>query len=1040
MAAADGGGGGGPLRAAGSLRLDVERMQREAQHRWLRPAEICEILRNFGTFQISSEAPNRPPSGSLFLFDRKVLRYFRKDGHNWRKKKDGKTVKEAHEKLKVGSIDVLHCYYAHGEENENFQRRSYWLLEKDFEHVVFVHYLEVKGKGGNRENETTKSNSHVSSSLSSSFSNQSETHLANTGSPSVTSVLTSSYEDYEYDDNHQAVSQFPSLPYFPSLVDGSSNTAMGANLMTSDLHLASSGENRGSQLAVPGFGYTVGNGEVPRANDAKEPRMLDMEWEQLLEQAMSDPDGGTSHPLSAMLAAGNGFMGRDNVNFTQLLDDQTPNSAGPELSPMQFDLQRNLHLERLNAQHQSGMFGEGSYIPKQPLIGSLQAAENLPKVDSFSKWASKELGDVGDLSLGSASNISWCNTTDTGNAVDGPSVSHEIQLDSYAMSPSISQDQLFSILDFSPSWTYPEVDTEVIVTGRFLKSPQEVAKCSWSCMFGEVEVPADVVKDGVLHCTAPPLLHVGRVPFYITCSNRLACSEVREFEYRQDPSSKVSDRSLGTASSLGDGRNEAILHTRLEKLLSSTSAANDYDLYSFHGRNQEKVSKIAFLLEKEEPTNVPEVASYNGSSSVQLLSKQMFLWLIDKLNEDGKGPNVLGKEGQGVLHLAAALGYDWIIKPALEAGAIINFRDVNGWTALHWAAFCGREKTVALLVSLGAASGALTDPSPEFPLGRTAADLASAHGHKGISGFLAESSLTTHLATLTMKDQNTDVATDNSLSKAVQTTTEKAATPDYECDPSLRDSLAALCNATQAADRIHQVFRMQSLQRKQISDHEIDDETGLPVDDLLALASATMQKRGQSDEHHSAAVQIQKNFRKYKKRKEFVNLRQTVVKIQAHVRGHQARKRYKPVVWCVGILEKVILRWKRKGTGLRGFRPDTQNKVPIAQGSPSEDDDYDFLKEGRKQSEVRYEKALVRVKSMVQDPEARNQYRRVLTALEDHRNKQEQVPRSGLSTEGARASFDEEDMIDVDALLGDTLLDDDDAFMSFAFDASPAVS
>lgn len=35
------------------------------------------------------------------MFDRKVLRYFRKDGHNWRKKKDGKTVKEAHERLKV---------------------------------------------------------------------------------------------------------------------------------------------------------------------------------------------------------------------------------------------------------------------------------------------------------------------------------------------------------------------------------------------------------------------------------------------------------------------------------------------------------------------------------------------------------------------------------------------------------------------------------------------------------------------------------------------------------------------------------------------------------------------------------------------------------------------------------------------------------------------------------------------------------------------------------------------------------------------------
>lgn len=41
--------------------------------------------------------------GSLFLFDRKVLRYFRKDGHNWRKKKDGKTVKEAHERLKAST-------------------------------------------------------------------------------------------------------------------------------------------------------------------------------------------------------------------------------------------------------------------------------------------------------------------------------------------------------------------------------------------------------------------------------------------------------------------------------------------------------------------------------------------------------------------------------------------------------------------------------------------------------------------------------------------------------------------------------------------------------------------------------------------------------------------------------------------------------------------------------------------------------------------------------------------------------------------------
>jgi hypothetical protein len=48
--------------------------------------------------------------GNIILFDRKMLRNFRKDGHNWKKKKDGKTVKEAHEHLKVGLSQFLICF------------------------------------------------------------------------------------------------------------------------------------------------------------------------------------------------------------------------------------------------------------------------------------------------------------------------------------------------------------------------------------------------------------------------------------------------------------------------------------------------------------------------------------------------------------------------------------------------------------------------------------------------------------------------------------------------------------------------------------------------------------------------------------------------------------------------------------------------------------------------------------------------------------------------------------------------------------------
>lgn len=95
------------------------------------------------------------------------------------------------------------------------------------------------------------------------------------------------------------------------------------------------------------------------------------------------------------------------------------------------------------------------------------------------------------------------------------------------------------------------------------------------------------------------------------------------------------------------------------------------------------------------------------------------------------------------------------------------------------------------------------------------------------------------------------------------------------------------------------------------------------------------------------------------------------------------RKRYKKIVWTVGILEKVILRWRRKGSGLRGFRSEGALEGTSMQCQPTKEDEYDFLHVGRKQTEARLEKALARVKSMVQYPEARDQYRRILNVVSE---------------------------------------------------------
>lgn len=254
--------------------------------------------------------------------------------------------------------------------------------------------------------------------------------------------------------------------------------------------------------------------------------------------------------------------------------------------------------------------------------------------------------------------------------------------------------------------------------GTFLKSPQDTVKWKLSCMFGEVDVPAEVLADGVLRCYAPEHT-AGRVPFYVTCSNRLACSEVREFEYREKNTQDVD-----TTNPCNGTTHEMLLHVRLGKLLSLGLVSNRNSLSS--SVSEPHISnKIISLMQEDDDEWLPmvkltsEKEFSHGQVKEQLLQKllkvKLHEWLLHKATEDGKRPNILDKEGQGVLHLAAALGYDWAIAPTIAAGVNINVRDVNGWTALHWAACCGRYGPVDMIalkepISLTSSSWILNSP------------------------------------------------------------------------------------------------------------------------------------------------------------------------------------------------------------------------------------------------------------------------------------------------------------------------------------------
>lgn len=66
---------------------------------------LCCTLPILLSHLISLLCGSRPQNGSMILYNRKKVKY-RKDGYCWKKRKDGKTTREDHMKLKVQGVEV----------------------------------------------------------------------------------------------------------------------------------------------------------------------------------------------------------------------------------------------------------------------------------------------------------------------------------------------------------------------------------------------------------------------------------------------------------------------------------------------------------------------------------------------------------------------------------------------------------------------------------------------------------------------------------------------------------------------------------------------------------------------------------------------------------------------------------------------------------------------------------------------------------------------------------------------------------------------
>ncbi|KAK1292778.1 Calmodulin-binding transcription activator 3 [Acorus calamus] len=289
-----------------------------------------------------------------------------------------------------------------------------------------------------------------------------------------------------------------------------------------------------------------------------------------------------------------------------------------------------------------------------------------------------------------------------------------MQSDIDSSGASFTEGPLFRIFDCIPDWGLSDVETKVMVLVDILGGVNLPSTMKWFCKFGEVEVPGQLLTPNTLRCYAPP--HgPGRIPIYVTYGNGRPCSNVYEFEYVHKQCTQLSDEKKFQQRILHMMKFEArSMQTELEVTLWKTLRIARYFRYKFN-------------------RNDPRASTFERDLKVEF-----FEWLIISVHKEDNKLNVLDEEGQGIIHLLSALGYQWAIRPLVAAGANPNFRDAHGWTALHWAASYGREETVVTLIRLGAAPDALDDPTSEFPEGRTASDLASIKGHESIARYLAE--------------------------------------------------------------------------------------------------------------------------------------------------------------------------------------------------------------------------------------------------------------------------------------------------------------
>ncbi|KAL5197132.1 hypothetical protein ABZP36_000644 [Zizania latifolia] len=887
--------------------LNYEKLVVEAAARWFRPNEIYAMLANHARFKVHAQPVDKPMSGTVVLYDRKVVRNFRKDGHNWKKKKDGRTVQEAHEKLKIGNEERVHVYYARGEDDPNFFRRCYWLLDKDLERIVLVHYRQ-----------TSEENAIAPPSSEPEVADVPTVNLIHCTSPLISADSASAHTEQscsiaapEEINSHGGISASSETgnhdssleEFWANLLESSiqNDTSVCGGSLVSSQQIKYGPKNSGNNI----LNTSMGNNAIPALNVVSEAYATN----NCNNQVTADYFGALKHQ-----------------------GDQTQS------------------LVTSDVDSQSDQFI--SSLVKTPMDGKVSVPNDMPaRQNSLGLW--KYLDD------------------------DSPCLGDNPRTVTESFHPVTSQ-RIFNITDISPEWAYSTESTKVLVVGNFYEQYKHLTLSPMYGVFGDECIAADIVQNGVYRFMVGP--HApGEVDFYLTLDGKTPISAICCFTYHVMHGTSVEGRL--TPSGDDYKRSNLLMQTRLARLLFSTSKKKIAPKLLVEG------TKLSNLISASPEKEWMDLWKIIGDSDVAcvpvtesllelVLRNRLQEWLIEKVME---GQKSTGRDdlGQGPIHLCSFLGYTWAIRLFSLSGFSLDFRDSSGWTALHWAAFHGREKMVAALLSLGANPSLVTDPTTESPGGLTAADLAARQGYDGLAAYLAEKGLAAHFEAMSLSKDTEQSPSRMRLTKVQSEKFENLS----EQEVCLKESLAAYRNAADAASNIQAALRERTLKLQtkaiQLSNPEIEAAAIVAAMKIQHAFRNYNRKKAMR-----AAARIQSHFRTWQMRRNFINMRRQVIKIQAAYRGHQVRRQYRKVIWSVGVVEKAILRWRKKRRGLRGIA----SGMPIAMtvdAEPASSAEEDFFQASRQQAEDRFGRSVVRVQALFRSYRAQQEYRRMKIAHEE---------------------------------------------------------